>query len=521
MRVTAPDLSRALLVLYLLVCSAHLGAADEAGTSSEVTTNSAAMDSQPSEGAATDETAATSSEVDSGEVVNEDEGVDWSTHENAEVDESFVPPEDGYWAKLVKQKEAEAEAKALRTTVDLTASNWDAVVESAVEAGVPGSDLAEGKSVGTAGIILVDFYAPWCGHCQDLAPVLDELSGKYKERAEAGEGPNVTVAKVDCTVEDALKERFNIDGYPTIKLFKGGKSISYTGDRSLQDLEAFVAAWTEDVIEVEPTKESVEAFVAAQRKVGKHALVAFFKDTATPGAQDVVVLGPELERDDGVALAMCYTDKPTLEVGASDGGSYGVRFFDSRDPKLTDWFPVDANTVPLELARSVKKVAWPSFKWHEEGDIPKAFDKGFPMILFGFDEVPYHTELVREMQTTARKMRGKVATIFIPTDQLEVLREFQLPPGAVPAIKLLDARVGDLKRYTLPQNAARSYTSNELLPFLQSALEEGLDPHGPSREYRSTPPFLGETNRTYVKTAVGTTFNDVVFNAEVRRSNSI
>ena len=75
MRVTAPDLSRALLVLYLLVCSAHLGAADEAGTSSEVTTNSAAMDSQPSEGAATDETAATSSEVDSGEVVNEDEGV--------------------------------------------------------------------------------------------------------------------------------------------------------------------------------------------------------------------------------------------------------------------------------------------------------------------------------------------------------------------------------------------------------------------------------------------------------------
>jgi hypothetical protein len=67
--------------------------------------------------------------------------------------------------------------------------------------------------------------------------------------------------------------------------------------------------------------------------------------------------------------------------------------------------------------------------------------QGFPMILFGFDEVPYHTELVREMQTTARKMRGKVATIFIPTDQLEVLREFQLPPGAVPVSKGLLALV--------------------------------------------------------------------------------
>ena len=129
------------------------------------------------------------------------------------------------------------------------------------------------------------------------------------------------------------------------------------------------------MIEVAPTKEAVAAFVAAQRKAGKHALVAFFKDTTTPGAQDVVVLGPELERDDNVVLAMCYTDKATLEIGASEDGSYGVRFFGSRDPKLTDWFPVDTDTVRLELARSVKKVAWPSFKWHEEGDIPKAFDK--------------------------------------------------------------------------------------------------------------------------------------------------
>ena len=59
-------------------------------------------------------------------------------------------------------------------------------------------------------------------------------------------------------------------------------------------------------------------------------------------------------------------------------------------------------------------------------------NQGFPLVLFGFDEVPYHTDLVREMQIAARNMRGKVATIFIPTDQLDVLREFQLPPRAVP-----------------------------------------------------------------------------------------
>ena len=80
------------------------------------------------------------------------------------------------------------------------------------------------------------------------------------------------------------------------------------------------------------------------------------------------------------------------------------------------------------LGRSIKKLAWPMLKWYAEGDIAKVFSKGFPLVVFGFDEVPFHKELVQELKEAATSMRGQVATIFVPNDQLEVLKEFNLPP---------------------------------------------------------------------------------------------
>ena len=54
---------------------------------------------------------------------------------------------------------------------------------------------------------LVEFYAPWCGHCKRLAPILDEI-------AEEVEG--VSIGKVDATVETALRDQFSVKGYPTV-----------------------------------------------------------------------------------------------------------------------------------------------------------------------------------------------------------------------------------------------------------------------------------------------------------------
>ena len=63
--------------------------------------------------------------------------------------------------------------------------------------------------------VLVDFWAPWCGPCKMIAPVLDEI-------AKEGDG-RFRVAKVNIDDDPALQQRFNVRGVPTLLFFSGGQ----------------------------------------------------------------------------------------------------------------------------------------------------------------------------------------------------------------------------------------------------------------------------------------------------------
>jgi protein disulfide-isomerase A1 len=80
--------------------------------------------------------------------------------------------------------------------------------------------------------VLVKFYAPWCGHCKKLAPHYDRLSN---------EGPSdVSIAKVDATVETALAKEHDVKGYPTLKWFINGTEYDFKGGRDFDTMNAFL-----------------------------------------------------------------------------------------------------------------------------------------------------------------------------------------------------------------------------------------------------------------------------------------
>ena len=84
--------------------------------------------------------------------------------------------------------------------------------------------------------VLVEYYAPWCGHCKKLAPIYDELGEKYKSESD------LVIAKFDATANEA--DGLNIRGFPTIIFYpKDNKEgVSYDGERTL---EAF-SKWLEE-----------------------------------------------------------------------------------------------------------------------------------------------------------------------------------------------------------------------------------------------------------------------------------
>merc|ERR1711892_904620 len=82
--------------------------------------------------------------------------------------------------------------------------------------------------------VLIEFYAPWCGHCKQLVPTWDKLGEKYRDSG------TVVIAKMDSTANEL--EDVKVQGFPTIKLFKKGdnKVIDYNGERTLDGLVKFI-----------------------------------------------------------------------------------------------------------------------------------------------------------------------------------------------------------------------------------------------------------------------------------------
>lgn len=102
---------------------------------------------------------------------------------------------------------------------------------------------------------LVEFFAPWCGHCKNLAPHWSEAASELKGKVKLG--------ALDATVHTTTASRYGIQGYPTIKYFAPGKkdsssAVDYAGGRTA---DAIVNWALQKLAENVPPPEILQVFV--------------------------------------------------------------------------------------------------------------------------------------------------------------------------------------------------------------------------------------------------------------------
>lgn len=159
--------------------------------------------------------------------------------------------------------------------------------------------------------VLVEFYAPWCGHCKKLTP-------EYAKAAEELTADGIVLVKVDATVETDLAGKYEVRGYPTLKWFRSGKPSDYGGGRQAADITAWCRKKSGP-----PSKELASADDVAAFVEGKNAVVGTFEsrdsaeykafiETAKDGDLDDFVFADVVGDSNEVKLYTTFADAQTV-----------------------------------------------------------------------------------------------------------------------------------------------------------------------------------------------------------------
>jgi protein disulfide-isomerase A6 len=159
---------------------------------------------------------------------------------------------------------------------------------------------------------LVEFFAPWCGHCKKLAPTYEELASTYAAKKQS-----VLIAKVDADANRDLGQKYEVKGFPTLMWFKGdgSKPEVYSGPRDLNGMQNYIKEMSGAIGNVKPpppsavTQLTSSNFDALILDPKKDAFVEFY----APWCGHCKNLAPVWEK-----LAETFQNEPNCIIGQMD-----------------------------------------------------------------------------------------------------------------------------------------------------------------------------------------------------------
>lgn len=339
--------------------------------------------------------------------------------------------------------------------------------------------------------ILVEFYAPWCGHCKALAP---EYAKAAKQLAD--QDSKIKLGKVDATEENELAEQFGVRGYPTLKFFRNGSPIEYNGGRQADDIVGWLVKKTGPPAKEIETVEAAEALIAENQVV----VLGFFKDRDSKEAK--AFLGAASAIDD-YPFAITSNDDVYSKYEAKCGSIVLFKQFDEGKVAF------EGDATEEEVKKFVQSQSLPLVIDFNHDSAQKIFGGEIKshLLLFLSKEAGHLDKYVEVARKVAKSYRDQVLFVSINSDEEDhqrILEFFGMKKEEVPSMRLIRLEE-DMAKYK-PENAELS--EENINGFVGKFLKGELKQHLLSQDIPE------DWDKNSVKVLVAHNFDEVAMNKD-------
>ncbi|XP_059666070.1 protein disulfide isomerase-like 1-4 [Cornus florida] len=332
--------------------------------------------------------------------------------------------------------------------------------------------------------VMVEFYAPWCGHCQSLAP-------EYAAAATELKG-EVVLAKVDATEENELAQKYEIQGFPTVFFFIDGIHKPYSGQRHKDAIVTWVKKKTGPGIHNVTTIEEAERILTAES-----IIVLGFLDN---------LVGPENE-----------------ELASASRLEDDVNFYQTASPDVAKLFHIDPKLkrpALVLLKKEAEKISHFDSKFTKSAIAEFVFENKLPLVTtFTRESAPliFENPIKKQLllfatskdsekflpafHEAAKAFKGKLLFVYVEKDNDDVgkpVSEYFGVAGDAPRVIAYTGN-DDARKFVLDGEL----TLSSIKSFGENFLEDKLKPF-----YKSDP--IPEKNDGDVKVVVGNNFDEIV-----------
>jgi len=351
--------------------------------------------------------------------------------------------------------------------IDLTSSNFDSIVTSEA-------------------LILVEFFAPWCGHCKALAPHYEEAATALKEK-------NIPLAKVDCVDQSELCQQHGVQGYPTVKVFRHGSPMDYPGPRKADGIISYMIKQSLPAVTA-VTEANHAEFKQADRVV----VIAYVSETSDAPAPSFSATANQ-HRDDYL-FGLTTDPQAMADEGVTPPAIVVYRKFD--DPKLEYPSASVVSASVQEIETFLKDNSMPLVDEVSADNYQTYATSGLDLAYLFLDPADTgREEHLAYLRPLAKAHKGKLNFVWIDATKFaEHAKALNVHEPKWPAFVIQDLT----QQLKYPMDQSEDVTESTVTAWVEQYAAGNLKP-----QLKSQPVPGGQDEGVF--TLVGSQFDEVVF----------